>query len=140
MHGSLNVRYIFWWRYIFISLVLLLKIINKIHIMCTYLCRLVVQYPPVVSVQPSNLTVNASQPVIIRCLYESNPAKLLSVSWLRDGEVVIAGATVAGGEGGRQQLLRYEGGTVDQPSLTIRATAREDSGSYTCRLGKNRLS
>ncbi len=24
-------------------------------------CRLVVQYPPVVSVQPSNITVNASQ-------------------------------------------------------------------------------
>ena len=98
-------------------------------------CRLVVQYPPVVSVQPTNLTVNASQPVIIRCLYESNPAKLLAVTWLRDGEVVSIGATVAGEGGGRQQL-RYEGGSVDQPSLTIRAASREDIGSYTCRLGE----
>jgi hypothetical protein len=57
------------------------------------------------------------------------------VSWLRDGEVVSIGATVAGEGGGRQQL-RYEGGTVDQPSLTIRAAAREDIGSYTCRLGE----
>jgi hypothetical protein len=97
-------------------------------------CRLVVQYPPVVSVQPTNITVNASQPVVIRCLYESNPAKLNSVTWLRDGEVVSIGATVAAEGSGRQQL-RYDGGTVEQPSLTIRSANRADIGSYTCRLG-----
>jgi hypothetical protein len=98
----------------------------------------VVQYPPVVTVQPTNITVNASQSLVIRCLYESNPAKLLAVSWLRDGELLNMGATVAAavGEGGGRPQLRYDGGTVDQPSLTIRAASREDMGSYTCRLGR----
>ena len=38
--------------------------------------RLEVLYPPVVEIQPTNITVNASDKVVIRCSYQANPSTL----------------------------------------------------------------
>ena len=84
--------------------------------------RLEVRYPPVVVIQPTNITVNVFEEVIIRCSYESNPSTLTKVKWYHNGKMI--------------DILdsRYEGGTVHQPSLKIKTTRQTDTGTYSCVL------
>ena len=66
-----------------------------------------------------NITVNVFQQVIIRCSYESNPSTLTKVKWYHNGKMI--------------DILdsRYEGGSVDQPSLKIKSTTKTDIGTET---------
>jgi len=84
--------------------------------------RLEVLYPPVVMIQPTNITVNASDQVIIRCTYESNPSALLKVKWYHNGKMIDTLDS------------RYEGGTLNQPSLKIKSSTKNDIGTYSCVL------
>lgn len=81
-----------------------------------------VLYPPIVTVSPENVTVNESTDVLLFCSYEANPNSLESVSWLRDGEKVVLSPD------------HFEGGTIDQPTLLIKNSTRNDQGVYTCVL------
>ncbi|GLV32173.1 neuromusculin [Carabus blaptoides fortunei] len=84
--------------------------------------KLEVLYPPIVTVSPENVTVNESQDVTFLCSYVANPAKLLSVSWYKNDQILTLNEE------------HYEGGTVDNPPLIIKNVTRDDMGDYHCVL------
>ncbi|KAI5742249.1 hypothetical protein M8J77_005061 [Diaphorina citri] len=84
--------------------------------------RLEVFYPPIVMVNASNLVVNETSDILIFCTYEANPATLKSIKWLQDGRLVDINKD------------HYEGGTIDQTTLTIKNSTRDDNGNYSCEL------
>ncbi|KAG6439151.1 hypothetical protein O3G_MSEX000531 [Manduca sexta] len=79
--------------------------------------------PPVVRVEPTNITVIEGAKLLLKCEYESNPSSLNEVTWFRDGERVNVNETD-----------HYEGGTTEQQSLIIVAARGTDMGNYTCLL------
>ncbi|KAI5704488.1 hypothetical protein M8J75_005934 [Diaphorina citri] len=79
-------------------------------------------YPPIVMVNASNLVVNETSDILIFCTYEANPATLKSIKWLQDGRLVDINKD------------HYEGGTIDQTTLTIKNSTRDDNGNYSCEL------
>lgn len=79
-----------------------------------------VYYPPVVHVEPSNFTTNESGNILLLCRYISNPSKLDSVIWAKNGKNLSLTAD------------KYEGGTVENPPLVIKNVSRDDMGDYTC--------
>ncbi|XP_044729273.1 hemicentin-1 [Chrysoperla carnea] len=85
-----------------------------------------VYYPPIVSVEPENITVNESVDVLLMCQYEANPASLNVTQWLKDGKNL----TISDKE-------HYEGGDTEQPALHIKKVTREDMGRYSCVLGNS---
>jgi len=88
--------------------------------------NLAVLYPPVVDVSPANITTNETREVMIYCTYEANPTSLNAVRWYRNGQLLDL-----------SDRTRYEGATVDQPSLVIKKVSREDNGRYSCVLENN---
>ncbi|CAG9790130.1 unnamed protein product [Diatraea saccharalis] len=80
-------------------------------------------YPPIVRVEPDNVTVVEGSKLLLKCEYESNPSSLNSVLWYRDGERVSVNDT-----------SHYQGGTTDQHSLIILDSRGDDMGNYTCLL------
>uniref|UniRef100_A0A8D8UIM3 Hemicentin-2 n=1 Tax=Cacopsylla melanoneura TaxID=428564 RepID=A0A8D8UIM3_9HEMI len=84
--------------------------------------RIEVFYPPIVQVNASNLIVNETSDILIFCTYEANPATLKSIEWFQDGRPVNINRD------------HYEGGTIDQTTLTIRNSTRDDNGNYSCEL------
>jgi len=85
--------------------------------------NLAVLYPPVVDVSPTNITTNETREVMIYCTYEANPTSLNAVRWYRNGQLLDL-----------SDKSRYDGATVDQPSLVIKKVSREDNGRYSCVL------
>ncbi|XP_037293639.1 hemicentin-1 isoform X3 [Manduca sexta] len=85
--------------------------------------ELEIWYPPVVRVEPTNITVIEGAKLLLKCEYESNPSSLNEVTWFRDGERVNVNETD-----------HYEGGTTEQQSLIIVAARGTDMGNYTCLL------
>ncbi|XP_022828846.1 uncharacterized protein LOC111358149 isoform X2 [Spodoptera litura] len=86
--------------------------------------ELEIWYPPIVRVEPRNITVIEGAKLLLKCEYESNPSSLKSVIWYRNGERVPV-----------QNTSHYEGGTTDQHSLIILDANGGDMGNYTCVLG-----
>ncbi|XP_063898404.1 hemicentin-2 isoform X12 [Helicoverpa armigera] len=86
--------------------------------------ELEIWYPPIVRVEPKNITVVEGAKLLLKCEYESNPSSLNSVIWYRNGERVPVHNT-----------SHYEGGTTDQHSLIILNANGDDMGNYTCLLG-----
>ncbi|KAF9809315.1 hypothetical protein SFRURICE_015589, partial [Spodoptera frugiperda] len=84
----------------------------------------VTEDPPIVRVEPRNITVIEGAKLLLKCEYESNPSSLKSVIWYRNGERVPV-----------QNTSHYEGGTTDQHSLIILDANGGDMGNYTCVLG-----
>lgn len=85
--------------------------------------RLEVLYPPVVDIPETNITTNATSEVIIQCKYESNPTQLTQVRWYRNGDYLDV-----------SDKSRFDGATLDQPSLVIKSAGEPDIGSYSCVL------
>ncbi|XP_044766559.1 uncharacterized protein LOC123322654 isoform X3 [Coccinella septempunctata] len=81
-----------------------------------------IQYPPVVSVSPLNITVNESANPFLGCSYVANPQELQKVIWSRDEKNLSLSDQ------------RYEGGTIRNPPLRIKNVSREDMGYYHCWL------
>ncbi|KAL4702256.1 hypothetical protein ACJJTC_005492 [Scirpophaga incertulas] len=79
--------------------------------------------PPIVRVEPPNVTVVEGSKLLLKCEYESNPSSLNSVMWYRDGKRVAVNNT-----------SHYQGGTTEQHSLIILDARGEDMGNYTCVL------
>ncbi|XP_034935249.1 hemicentin-1 isoform X3 [Chelonus insularis] len=84
-----------------------------------------VYYAPIISMWPSNITVNETEDFVIICNYEANPAGLTSVKWLRDGKELTLSED------------HYEGGITEQTSLTVKNASASDMGTYTCILSNN---
>lgn len=61
--------------------------------------------PPVVTVNPHNLTINETEEILLFCGYESNPNSLTSVRWFRDDEIINLNQT------------RIDGGNTEQTAL-----------------------
>lgn len=84
--------------------------------------RLQVKFPPVVSVDHTNITRNetSAASVLIKCLYEANPVELTNVYWMKDGKNLT--------------LIpdKHKGGTKTVPFLTINNVTRDDMGEYVC--------
>ncbi|XP_037073327.1 titin-like [Pollicipes pollicipes] len=82
-----------------------------------------VLYAPVVTVTPSNVTVNESMDILLLCSYDANPTNLTAVFWYKSG---------------RQLDLtdedKYKGGTLEQPLLLIENASRHDAGRYRCEV------
>nr|XP_037875884.1 uncharacterized protein LOC101737333 [Bombyx mori] len=85
--------------------------------------ELEIWYPPIVRVEPKNITVIEGSKLLLKCEYESNPSSLSAVFWFRDGERVNVNDTA-----------HYQGGTTDQHSLIIMNARGVDMGNYTCLL------
>ncbi|KAM3956997.1 neuromusculin isoform 1-T1 [Aphomia sociella] len=85
--------------------------------------ELEIWYPPMVRVDPTNITVVEGSKLLLKCEYESNPSSLNSVIWYRDGKEVNVNDT-----------SHYQGGTTDQHSLIITDARGDDMGNYTCFL------
>ncbi|XP_035702985.1 uncharacterized protein LOC110843952 isoform X6 [Folsomia candida] len=83
--------------------------------------KLQVNYAPVVDVTPANVTVNETSDILIFCEVDANPPELISVRWYRNGDLLDV-----------NDLANYEGGNIQQPSLLVKAVAREDLGVYYC--------
>ncbi|XP_066591538.1 hemicentin-1 isoform X2 [Prorops nasuta] len=83
---------------------------------------IVVLYPPIVKMESGNKTVNETDDFIIICDYEANPAALKGVKWLLNDEELIL------------EEDHYEGGTTEQPDLTVKNATGNDTGSYRCLL------
>lgn len=81
-----------------------------------------VMYPPVVFVRPDNITVNETQDFLLFCDYDANPATLVRVTWMRNGEIINTSQS------------RYEGGNPEQTALLVKGARRTDIGSYMCEL------
>ncbi|XP_031788316.1 hemicentin-1 isoform X2 [Nasonia vitripennis] len=81
-----------------------------------------VMYPPIVRMNPSNITVNETEDFQLFCDYEANPATLTSVVWQRDGKNLMLNED------------RYEGGTGDLTSLLVKNATADDIGKYSCIL------
>ncbi|XP_011314912.1 hemicentin-1 isoform X1 [Fopius arisanus] len=79
-------------------------------------------YPPIVSMHPKNITVNETEDVVMICDYDANPATLTSVKWYREGQELELSSD------------HYEGGSTDQPSLTVKNSNSTDMGTYKCIL------
>nr|XP_022900084.1 uncharacterized protein LOC111413372 isoform X2 [Onthophagus taurus] len=79
-----------------------------------------VEYPPVVVVEPVNITVNESDRTLLLCSYISNPMALLGVVWKKDGQNLTISDD------------KYEGGTMEDLALVIRNVSRDDMGEYKC--------
>ncbi|GFO02841.1 titin [Plakobranchus ocellatus] len=77
---------------------------------------------PTVSVSPppSSVTEGSSQ-LTLTCTVTSSPAPT-SVAWLKGGVTLVTSNNPS----------KYQGGTVVNPSLTIRNVERSDAGAYTC--------
>ncbi|CAB3242555.1 unnamed protein product [Arctia plantaginis] len=88
--------------------------------------ELEIWYPPIVRVEPKNITVVEGSKLLLKCEYESNPSSLEKVVWYRNGEKVNVYNTT-----------HYEGGTTDQHSLIILNANGGDMGNYTCVLGND---
>ncbi|KAF7989584.1 hypothetical protein HCN44_008258 [Aphidius gifuensis] len=84
-----------------------------------------VLYAPIVKMSPVNITVNETEDFVMICDYEANPASLVSVKWLRDGEELVLDDE------------RYEGGVTEQTSLTVKNSSSIDMGIYTCILSNS---
>nr|XP_034174876.1 uncharacterized protein LOC117601811 isoform X3 [Osmia lignaria] len=84
-----------------------------------------VLYPPIVSIQPENITVNETEDFIIFCDYEANPASLTEVIWFRDDKELVVTDD------------HYEGGITEQTALTVKNATLSDMGSYRCILHNN---
>ncbi|XP_076393666.1 neuromusculin isoform X8 [Megachile rotundata] len=84
-----------------------------------------VLYPPIVTMQPENVTVNETEDFIIFCDYEANPASLTKVIWYRDDEELVLTDD------------HYEGGITEQTALTVKNATPSDMGSYRCTLYNN---
>nr|XP_053621031.1 uncharacterized protein LOC128681264 isoform X5 [Plodia interpunctella] len=80
-------------------------------------------YPPIIHVEPSNVTVVEGSKLLLQCEYVSNPSSLTNVIWYRNGEVVNVNDTG-----------HFQGGTTNQHSLIILNVTGEDMGNYTCLL------
>ncbi|XP_052747843.1 hemicentin-1 isoform X6 [Galleria mellonella] len=85
--------------------------------------ELEIWYPPMVRVDPTNITVVEGDKLLLKCEYESNPSSLNHVVWYRDGKEVNVNDT-----------SHYQGGTTDQHSLIIADARGDDTGNYTCLL------
>ncbi|XP_059047752.1 hemicentin-1 isoform X2 [Achroia grisella] len=85
--------------------------------------ELEIWYPPMVRVEPTNITVVEGSKLLLKCEYESNPSSLNHVVWYRDGKEVNVNDT-----------SHYQGGTTDQHSLIITDARGDDTGNYTCLL------
>ncbi|CAH1286565.1 unnamed protein product, partial [Diabrotica balteata] len=88
-----------------------------------------VRYPPVITVGPKYAVVNESTEqnttsAFLNCVYFSNPQKLTSAAWLKDGKPLLLNDT-----------KKFIGGTISNPPLYITNVTREDLGEYTCALG-----
>ncbi|XP_058791072.1 hemicentin-1 isoform X2 [Phymastichus coffea] len=81
-----------------------------------------VMYPPIVRMNPSNITVNETEDFQLYCEYEANPATLINVVWQRDGKNLTLSNE------------RYEGGTTELTALLVKNATAEDIGKYTCIL------
>ncbi|XP_075987587.1 neuromusculin isoform X2 [Anticarsia gemmatalis] len=86
--------------------------------------ELEIWYPPIVRVEPKNITVVEGAKLLLKCEYESNPSSLGNVVWYRNGKRVEVNNTT-----------HYEGGTTEQHSLIILDANGDDMGNYTCVLG-----
>ncbi|CAK1595229.1 unnamed protein product [Parnassius mnemosyne] len=84
--------------------------------------ELEVWYPPLVHLEPKNITVVEGAKILLKCEYESNPSSLNEVIWYRDGKKLNVNSS------------HYEGGTTDQHALIIVNARGEDMGNYTCLL------
>ncbi|KAL4714923.1 hypothetical protein ACJJTC_016664, partial [Scirpophaga incertulas] len=73
--------------------------------------------PPIVRVEPPNVTAVEGSKLLLKCEYESNPSSLNSVMWYRDGKRVAVNDT-----------SHYQGGTTEQHSLIILDARGEDMG------------
>ncbi|XP_060807894.1 hemicentin-1 [Amyelois transitella] len=80
-------------------------------------------YPPIIQLDPLNVTVVEGSKLLLKCEYESNPSSLTHVIWYRNDDVVNVNDT-----------SHYQGGTTDQHSLIILNVTGEDMGNYTCLL------
>ncbi|XP_033213429.1 uncharacterized protein LOC117170634 [Belonocnema kinseyi] len=81
-----------------------------------------VLYEPLITIKPSNITVNETEQFTMFCEYVANPAALTNVRWLRDGEEIALDPS------------EYDGGTIQKPDLTVKNSTSEDMGNYTCVL------
>ncbi|KAK0170097.1 hypothetical protein PV328_010700 [Microctonus aethiopoides] len=84
-----------------------------------------VLYAPIVTLHPSNITVNESEDFVMICNYDANPAGLTAVKWLRDGMELSLNAD------------HYEGGVTEQTSLTVKNSTAIDMGAYACVLSNS---
>lgn len=81
-----------------------------------------VMYPPIVRMNPDNITVNETEDFQLFCDYEANPATLINIIWQRDGKNLTLN-----GE-------HYEGGTSELTSLLVKSATSNDIGKYACIL------
>ncbi|XP_024944422.1 hemicentin-1 isoform X13 [Cephus cinctus] len=81
-----------------------------------------VHYPPIVKLNPKNITVNETEDFLMFCNYRANPSSLKKITWLRDGEEL--------------QLKgdHYDGGITEQTALKVKNSTPSDMGIYTCIL------
>ncbi|XP_045540673.1 uncharacterized protein LOC106711761 isoform X2 [Papilio machaon] len=84
--------------------------------------ELEVWYPPLVHLEPKNITVVEGAKILLKCEYESNPSSLNEVIWYRNGEKLNVNSS------------HYEGGTTEQHALIIVSSRGEDLGNYSCLL------
>ncbi|CAG5027639.1 unnamed protein product [Parnassius apollo] len=84
--------------------------------------ELEVWYPPLVHLEPKNITVVEGAKILLKCEYESNPSSLNEVIWYRNGKRLNVNSS------------HYQGGTTDQHALIIVNAKGEDMGNYTCLL------
>ncbi|XP_013145692.1 PREDICTED: uncharacterized protein LOC106108902 isoform X4 [Papilio polytes] len=84
--------------------------------------ELEVWYPPLVHLEPKNITVVEGAKILLKCEYESNPSSLNEVIWYRNGEKLNVNSS------------HYEGGTTEQHALIIVSSRGADLGNYSCLL------
>ncbi|KAI5639567.1 immunoglobulin domain-containing protein [Phthorimaea operculella] len=85
--------------------------------------ELEIWYPPIVNVNPLNITKKEGERILLKCEYESNPSSLKEVIWYQNGKPVRVNDT-----------SHYQGGTTAQQSLIILDARGSDLGNYSCLL------
>ncbi|XP_071123087.1 uncharacterized protein [Mytilus edulis] len=86
--------------------------------------ELKVLYVPLVYQSSDTIKAFTGDTITLKCVYESNPEPSV-VFWKRDGEILNV------------SVSKYNGSTINEPSLTIVNIDHFDSGAYVCAVVNN---